>query len=1137
MTCRVLSRITLAAAIVVSQLASGCSSSSSQSSSGSPVGTPSVALSASSLSFTATAGATSGTQSVTLTNTGNAALTVSSISLAGTNASSFSTTNTCGTSVAAGAACSLSVSFAPSAAGSFSASLSIADNATGSPQSIALSGTATAAAAPALQLSATALSFTTNLGTAATAQVLTLTNTGSAPLIVSGISLAGTSAALFSQTNTCATVAAGSTCSVTVNFAPTAAGTFTASLSIADNVAGSPQTVALSGTANAPALQLSATTLSFSTNLGTAAGAQLLILTNSGNAPLVVSSISLTGTNAGSFSETNACATIAAGATCSVTVNLTATGAGTYSAGISIADNATGSPQAVTLTGTISGPVVSVSSSSFSFTTAAESTSAAQTLTVKNTGNGTLTISSLGITGGNTASFLQTNTCGTSLSAGSSCTVALTFAPFLATTYSSSLVITGNTLPANQTVALSGTGTGTLAINTSSATNWIITNGALTINWNSTTGNVFGVQLTGYPDQLVDTTYLGSNGQPDGLYMDNTGPGSGTPTSGYSLIGNEYIDWWITVPSNSANAFTTTQHFLLSANDTGFHVYSTVGHSATDIAGSIGQWQYVFRISQTQFVETYSVNAGLGNLGVIDTPLPSPTYTGTTDPGRQVQNAAVDLHGFPLPTGFTREFFTKYDYSSYEYLHKEHGVYGAKYGAWTVIPSTESMVGGPTKQDLIFTDNILMMEALSSHLDNNLAYTPPQGTATNRLFGPYYFHFNAFNTTNTTPAALYSEAQTWLPQFNSLYDADATLAATGYPASTARGTVSATIANTGTTTANAAWTVLSDSAVNYQYSSKGKQYWLNNGSTGAVNFTGVAAGTYRLSSYVLGQWGEMRQDNVTVTANGTTNLGNLTFTPENFGTAAPIWTIGTPDRSGHEFLHGHDTSGNDLRNFYGAYNFWQDFASTSGAQVYYATAVGTTPASNNLSLINYNQWQVFDPGLYAGVYNAADDTTDGYIYAIPTYVKSLSTASGTNGVTTPTPNLAVHFTTTAAQQAQGQYVVLSLALACAEGSPVLTLNGHQLVWHYTNASDCMIRSGVSGYTAWIAFQWPTSQLNAPGVDNVLTFGASQPDGYMLDAMRMEITNTSADPAVTGWNDYEYVNSSKYTPANDAVPNP
>jgi hypothetical protein len=86
-------------------------------------------------------GTTSAAQSVTLTNTGNAALSISSIGLAGANSEDFSQTNTCGSGVAAGANCSISVTFAPTAAGTRSASVSIADNASGSPQTISLSGT------------------------------------------------------------------------------------------------------------------------------------------------------------------------------------------------------------------------------------------------------------------------------------------------------------------------------------------------------------------------------------------------------------------------------------------------------------------------------------------------------------------------------------------------------------------------------------------------------------------------------------------------------------------------------------------------------------------------------------------------------------------------------------------------------------------------------------------------------------------------------------------------------------------------------------------------------------------------------------------------------------------------------------
>jgi hypothetical protein len=86
-------------------------------------------------------GTTSAAQSVTLTNTGSATLGISSIGLTGTNTGDFAGTSTCTSSVVAGAGCSISVTFTPTAAGSRSASVSITDNASGSPQTISLSGT------------------------------------------------------------------------------------------------------------------------------------------------------------------------------------------------------------------------------------------------------------------------------------------------------------------------------------------------------------------------------------------------------------------------------------------------------------------------------------------------------------------------------------------------------------------------------------------------------------------------------------------------------------------------------------------------------------------------------------------------------------------------------------------------------------------------------------------------------------------------------------------------------------------------------------------------------------------------------------------------------------------------------------
>ena len=88
-----------------------------------------------------TVGTNSAAQKVTLSNSGTAALTIYGITFAGTNPGDFAQTNTCGSMVAAGGSCTINVTFTPTAAGARGASLSVADNASGSPQTVPLSGT------------------------------------------------------------------------------------------------------------------------------------------------------------------------------------------------------------------------------------------------------------------------------------------------------------------------------------------------------------------------------------------------------------------------------------------------------------------------------------------------------------------------------------------------------------------------------------------------------------------------------------------------------------------------------------------------------------------------------------------------------------------------------------------------------------------------------------------------------------------------------------------------------------------------------------------------------------------------------------------------------------------------------------
>jgi len=127
--------------------------------------------------------------------------------------------------------------------GAQSGALTVADDAVGGPQTVALSGTALA---PVVNLSATSLTFPAQTVSSQSApQTITLTNTGNGALTPLKVSRTGD----FAQTNTCGnSVAVGASCTISVTFSPVGAGTQSGTITLTDNAADSPQTIQLSGT-------------------------------------------------------------------------------------------------------------------------------------------------------------------------------------------------------------------------------------------------------------------------------------------------------------------------------------------------------------------------------------------------------------------------------------------------------------------------------------------------------------------------------------------------------------------------------------------------------------------------------------------------------------------------------------------------------------------------------------------------------------------------------------------------------------------------------------------------------------------------------------------------------------------------
>jgi hypothetical protein len=327
-----------------------------------PVLGPIVQWSASALSFgSLVVGQTSSTQTLTITSNGGQALDLNTLAITGVNPGDFAETDTCHvpTVLQPGASCSVLITFSPSATGSRSAALTITSNASPPTQSAQLSGTGLPPA-PALTIVPGSLNFgSVTLGTSAPLNI-SVTNSGTAALHISSVVIGGANIGDYSSSSPACNspIAVNSSCTVIATFTPLASGVRSASVLITDDAPGSPQTVVLNGTGVAvvPGVTFSPLVPSFPTiTQGTSGVAQTLTVTNSGNAPLHVSSVALGGANAAEFSFTNNCtAPVAPASDCMISLAFSPVATGQRTANLTIADDAAGSPQIIALSATAS---------------------------------------------------------------------------------------------------------------------------------------------------------------------------------------------------------------------------------------------------------------------------------------------------------------------------------------------------------------------------------------------------------------------------------------------------------------------------------------------------------------------------------------------------------------------------------------------------------------------------------------------------------------------------------------------------------------------------------------------------------------------------------------------------------------
>jgi phospholipase C len=297
-------------------------------------------------------------------------------------------------------------------------------------------------------LSTTNLKFgNTPINSTSLADVATLTNLRTTGLHISSLSVTGDFAL-----NACAlrTLNPNTNCALNVTFKPTATGIRTGTLTVVDDDPSSPQVVKLVGMGSVVKVTPTGINFPHMGILGTKSAPVNVTLANTGTSPLSISKI----VTRGDYTQTNKCgSTLAAGASCKISVVFAPTISGIRAGNLSIYSNDAGSPQILTLVA--SSTAANLVPTALTFPAQKVGTSSGSLpVNLTNAGNVPLIIGSALATG----DFSQNNNCPSSLLPNGSCTFSITFSPSATGTRTGSISISDNDGSSPQAINLSGTG-------------------------------------------------------------------------------------------------------------------------------------------------------------------------------------------------------------------------------------------------------------------------------------------------------------------------------------------------------------------------------------------------------------------------------------------------------------------------------------------------------------------------------------------------------------------------------------------------------------------------------------------------------------------------------------------------------
>jgi uncharacterized repeat protein (TIGR01451 family) len=420
------------------------------------------------------------------------------------------------------------------------------------------------AAAPTVSFGQSPLAFGSQPIGSTTQLTEIVTNTGTGPLAITQIDAGGDYSA---PSDTCVgkSIGAGDTCSINVDFTPSAGGTDNGSLVLTDNAPGSPQTLQLTGAGNQAQAVLSPNPVDFGTVSLGSSDQEVLTVSNPGTDTLDLTNAQLTGADPGDFQITgltSGCTspTVPAGGNCGLQITFTPGGAGTRSATLTVTDNASPPTQSVTLTGTGAQTAATVSPDNIDFGTVPVGNSGTvHAVTITSTGTAGLHVTGESLGGADPSDFdLVGGSCPAApftLAAGTSCTVDVYFAPTAVGSRSATLAVGDDAATSPQQILLGGNGSPSadVAVFLMPSSHKVAPGAAVTY---SVVADNFGPTTAA---KVIVTDAL----PPNASFVSSSGASCTTPPPGYT---GKIVCSLGTMPASSSQAFTFVVKLHAKAN-------------------------------------------------------------------------------------------------------------------------------------------------------------------------------------------------------------------------------------------------------------------------------------------------------------------------------------------------------------------------------------------------------------------------------------------------------------------------------------------------------------------------------------------------------------------------------------------